>query len=82
MTAPRVVVETPRSEPCTYAGCVVPHMDRRVLQAGEYILIEKVDGEWPKGVVGVVAFASLLNGHRPLTSLANAILDALVGGSP
>jgi hypothetical protein len=84
----RVVVETPRTEPCPEPGCVVPHMDRRVLQAGEYVLVEKVDGRWPKSAwVPLAEFAKSANWYPfyvddpGLRSAARATLDALAGGS-
>jgi hypothetical protein len=71
-------------------------MDRRVLQAGEYVLIEKVDGEWPAGnQFAAIAswfyywqdWADMLNDLSAVVadgqSRAEAErLDALAGGSP
>jgi hypothetical protein len=58
-------------------------MDRRVLEAGEYVLIERDEnGEWPMTAVHSMTSAWILSEHSALGDQIIDGLDALAGGSP
>lgn len=86
MIAARVVVETPRPEPCPISWCTIPHMNRRVLTAGEYVLVEDIEDLRPEAwrVLNAASACGYPGGSVALWLDLRAALrgDALAGGSP